>query len=119
MNRIKKLLFVVLIGLLILPLLSGFASKRSTKKLVFADEIINVYTSTITSANDVEVIFERTGPDAGCCNVNITYTVRFNGQSIESEFYKTMSQGETSAVDHIQGPNPTGDAEVAAVSWTY
>ena len=115
----KKLVFIGLLGLLVLPILSGFTFKSPTKKLVFADENINVYTSTITGANDVEVIFERTGPDAGCCSVNISYTVRFNGHSSEGKFTKTMSQGETSATDHIQGPNPTADAEVSAVSWTY
>jgi len=82
-------------------------------------ENIEVTTGLITGANDVEVNFQRTGPDAGSCAVNITYTVRFNGHSTSSVFYKTMYQGETSAVDHIQGPNPTGDAEVYEVSWTY
>lgn len=115
----KKLLFVGLFGLLVLPLITGFTFKDSINKITFIDETIDVYTSTITGANDVEVIFQRTGPDAGCCDVNITYTVRFNGQSTSSVFYKTMSQGETSAREHIQGPNPTADAEVYEVSWTY
>ncbi len=115
----KKLLFIGLLSLFVLPLITGFTFKNSTNKIMLVDETIDVYTSTITGANDVEVIFQRTGADAGCCDVNITYTVRFNGHSTSSVFYKTMYQGETYAVDHIQGPNPTGDAEVYEVSWTY
>lgn len=115
----KKLLLIGLTAFLAISAFSALTIKNSKKKLVFVDENISVYTSTITGANSVLVIFERTGPDAGSSNVYIEYTVRFNGHSVTSNFSKTMSQGETSATDYIQGPNPTGDAEVHSVSWTY
>lgn len=102
---------------MVLPLITGFTFKDSTNKITLVDETIDVY--TITGDDDVEVVFQRTGPDAGCCDVNIMYIVRFNGQSTSSVFYKTMYQGETSAVDHIQGPNPTGNAEVHEGNLTY
>ena len=106
-------------GVLAVSVILAFTFKAPKKKLVFVDENISVYTSTITGANDVLVIFERTGPDAGSSHVEISYTVRFNGHSSEATYSKSMSQGETYATDHIQGPIPTGDAEVSEVSWSY
>ncbi|WEK19533.1 MAG: hypothetical protein P0Y49_22435 [Candidatus Pedobacter colombiensis] len=82
------------------------------------DESITVYSSAITGANDVQIRFYRTGPEAGQGEVTITYSVRFNDGNPQT-FTKVMANGETESIDHVQGPNPTGWAEVTDYSWTY
>lgn len=99
----------------------GFsATARSARASI--DEDIIVYTSAITGVNTVQVIFSRTGPDAGLNEVWVTYTVRFNsGSSSESveTFSQFLSFGQTYYVDYVAGPVPTGDAEVIDVQWHY
>lgn len=89
---------------------------EASKTLV--DESVTVYTSDITGANDVLVRFYRTGPEAGQGQITITYSVRFNEGNSQT-YTKVMGSGETESTDHVQGPNPTGSAEVTDYSWTY
>ncbi|TCC83742.1 hypothetical protein [Pedobacter hiemivivus] len=91
--------------------------KTETSKTL-VDESITVYTSAITGANDVQVLFFRTGPEAGQGEITITYSVRFNEGNSQT-YTKVMASGETESTDHIQGPNPTAFAEVTGYSWTY
>ncbi len=127
MKLISKILPVLALAIISVSLVS-FTPVKKAERLLHAtsknvlDESINVYSSDITGANDVLIRFERTGPEAGQGDVTITYTVRFNQGTIHegsNTYTKVMSAGETSSTEHVQGPNPTGDAEVTSYSWTY
>ncbi|EHQ29248.1 hypothetical protein [Mucilaginibacter paludis] len=73
------------------------------------NETITGYTSTISGANDVEVVFDRTGPDAGIYAVSVDFFVTFDGQATYHSY--TLDLGnQTHVVGHIQGPGVVGDA---------
>ena len=83
------------------------------------NETISGYVSTLYGANDVEVIFDRTGPDAGQGCVSFDVDIRFNSETITQTFHFNMYDGQTHLDTHVQGPNPTGDADVHGDPYNY
>jgi len=124
----KPLKTIAMVCIAAFSLSSGsFATEPSklsnfTEQLKKVDETIGVTTSSITGANDVLVLFNRSGAEAGWYEVTVTYTVRFNeGTTSErtETFTEVIAPGLTETATHIQGPNPTISADVLDVSWSY
>lgn len=59
--KTMKILFLGISLLLFSPEITGFTFKNSVNKIMFVDETIDVQTGPQSGANDLEVIFQRTG----------------------------------------------------------
>lgn len=88
---------------------------------IIPDEEVFVYSSDITGANTVKIVFTRSGPDAGLYGVWVTYTVRFNSghPSEKVDTFQTYLGKSTYEIEYVAGPIPTGDAEVIDVQLEY
>lgn len=121
-KMMSKSIFLLMYLCLIWGNINAGSSVAVVSGDIIPDEEVFVYTSAITGANTVQVIFTRSGPDAGRYNVLVTYTVRFNtGHPSEKvdTFQTYVFGGSTYEVDYVAGPIPTGDAEVIDVQLDY
>ena len=75
-------------------------------------EDIYADTGLLSGANDVEVVFDRSGPDAGQGCVCFDVDIWFNSEGNWSTYHFCMSDQETHMSTHVQGPNPTGFAGI-------
>lgn len=71
------------------------------------NESISGYTSTILGANQVKVILNRTGPQAGACDVCFDMDISFNDGPCQT-FNFCMSQYETYQETYVYGPGVVG-----------
>jgi len=91
-------------------IVSFTAFRKHSTRLV--DETISGYTGAITGLSDVELIIDRTGPDAGQGCVTFTVDVWFNYEENLHTYTYTMQNGETHLYTHIQGNGVVGVASV-------
>lgn len=82
--------------------------------MLFLDDNPEAHVGAIMGANHVNLHLYRTGTDAGQGCVKFDVDILFNDNNLQTFTY-VMSYGETERVEAVQGPNPTGFAEVRDV----
>jgi hypothetical protein len=94
-------------------LLTAFSTSQKAQS-VLLDDHPDAYVGMILGANHVNLHLSRSGADAGEGCVKFEVDILFNDNNLQTFTY-VMSHGETARVEAVQGPNPTGFAEVRAV----
>ena len=98
----KKIFLFAAIAIAVAGFVSFTGYKKHTRHIL--TESISGYVYNWYGANDVEVIFDRTGPDAGQGCVSFDVDIWFNSDGNIQTFHFNMSDGETHLDTHIQAP---------------
>jgi len=78
------------------------------------NETISAQVGILAGANDIQLIFDRTGPDAGQGDVSFDVDVWCNTETNIYSYHLSIPDGYTHWSTHVQGPNPTAFADMAA-----
>jgi hypothetical protein len=111
-SYIQFLNFIIMkwVKILCLAVLAG--TLASFQPPVRGTEYFSAYTGLLSGPNQVEVVLDRTGPDAGDGCVTFKVDIWFNSESNVQTFTFSMANYEVHKTDIVQGPNPTGFAGV-------
>lgn len=94
-------------------LLTSFSGSQKAQ-MVFQDDYPGAYVGLLMGSNHVNLHLYRTGADAGQGCVKFEVDILFNDNNLQTYTY-VMGYGETDRIEAVQGPNPTGFAEVRDV----
>ena len=104
----------------------SFKADHSSKRHYFTahlktnpSETISGYTSTITGNDGIEVIFDRTGPDAGVYPVSIDFDVSYEGTVNATQTYTLDLSTNIHTDTYIRGSGTVMDATMGDITPTY
>jgi len=106
----KKIYLFAAMAVAVAGIVSFTAFRQHSIRLV--DETISAYTGAITGRSTVEVVVDRTGPDAGQGCVTFNVDVWFNYEENRITYTYTMQDGQTHLDTQVEGPGTVGDASV-------
>lgn len=118
----------IIFGLLLLSVMSfGFKPEQHTTIRHYfkahlknnPNETIDGYTSTITGSNQVAVIFNRTGTDAGLYPVSVDFDVTYEGTQNGTMSFTLDLGTETHVTSWVNLTGTVIAAEMTSITPTY
>ena len=107
----KKLLIITFFVTVVAGIFSFKAFNRHAEP--GHNQTVSAQVGILTGANDIQLIFDRTGPDAGQGDINFDVDVWCNSETNIYSYNVNIPDGYTHWSTHVQGPNPTAVADIA------